>query len=483
MSGAQLIHAVQRIGQDNGPKPWAVAVLTLGAVMVMVGTVVLPWRRWDNRWALLPAVLALGLLVLVEVVGQYGRSRGSAATYPLVVVLVLTWVGLTQPRRAALAFSLCGGAALAMVVLISGRGVIPLASLLIVVPAGAALGEAAAWLVEELRRLQHHDERRAAAFIDLIRTLDHLPPHYGPDAIAAGLAHGAATLFGVSAEVTVVNPEGAEITASSSDTPVGPDTPHTPDTPVPPLSTAEVIDLTGRSPQPVTKVQTPLSPALPAGRRTTFSLVGARGVLGRVHLATEPKPDDVYLSNLIRLFAAQASAALERLELVAQLDHEVNHDVLTGTGNRRHANSLLADLRPGDGLLLIDVDRFKALNDTLGHLAGDALLQQLGRYLSGYVRGGDDVARLGGDEFVVLARNVGDGAAAAASRLLGGWRAAGGSINLTIGVAVHRPSESSAATMERADQALYEAKRAGGNRVGMAPSSAEPSLDRSGAVG
>ncbi|MFN0025580.1 MAG: diguanylate cyclase domain-containing protein [Acidimicrobiales bacterium] len=473
LGGAQLIHALQRIGSERaGAERWALWLLPLTSLVMMVATVALPWRRWDNRWALLPAVSALGLLVLVELVGHYGRSRGAAATYPLFVALVLTWVGLTQPRRAALAFSLCGGAALAAVVLGSGRGVIPLASLLIVVPAGAALGEAAAWLMGELRRLQHHDERRAAAFINLIRTLDHLPPHGGPGAVAARLASGAATLFAVDAEVTLVDANGVEATACSTEaaaasaTDVGADL------------RADLGNTDGTAVIDLTSAAAPASKP-PSGRRLTFSLVGERGLLGRVHLATEPDPDDVYLANLVRLFAAQASAAIERLEMVTQLDHEINHDVLTGTGNRRHANTLLATLHAGDGLLLIDIDRFKTLNDTQGHLAGDALLQRLGQYLTGFVRGGDGVARLGGDEFVVLARNVGEGAAAAADRLLEGWRALGESTNLTIGVALHQPAEQSSATLERADQALYEAKRAGGDRVGMAPAAGESSTGAS----
>src|SRR6185503_9353582 len=72
-------------------------------------------------------------------------------------------------------------------------------------------------------------------------------------------------------------------------------------------------------------------------------------------------------------------------------------DDLTGLGNRRHVNTLLDELAPGDALLLLDLDHFKELNDRLGHLRGDEVLADLGGYLIASTRDGDAVARYGGE--------------------------------------------------------------------------------------
>jgi diguanylate cyclase len=113
-------------------------------------------------------------------------------------------------------------------------------------------------------------------------------------------------------------------------------------------------------------------------------------------------------------------------------------DDLTGLGNRRHVNTLLDELAPGDALLLLDLDHFKELNDRLGHLRGDEVLADLGRYLKDSTRDGDAVTRYGGEEFLLVLRQSGPQAAAqAAERLLTGWRATNPLVTFSIGIAVH----------------------------------------------
>jgi diguanylate cyclase (GGDEF)-like protein len=163
-------------------------------------------------------------------------------------------------------------------------------------------------------------------------------------------------------------------------------------------------------------------------------------------------------SSLRRARAAQEQAS-ELLAVAAVTDD------LTGLGNRRHVNQLLDALVSDDALLLLDLDHFKELNDRCGHLAGDEVLADVGRYLGAATREGDAVARYGGEEFLVVLRRSGPQAAqVAAERLLEGWRTLQPAVTFSIGVAVHQPGTSPWETLADADAALYEAKSAGRDR-------------------
>lgn len=123
--------------------------------------------------------------------------------------------------------------------------------------------------------------------------------------------------------------------------------------------------------------------------------------------------------NAVRLpsgemrFVALFADISERKAHEQRIDYLAHHDVLTGLGNRRHleerGESVLNRARRHDAgvaLLLIDLDRFKHINDSLGHAVGDQLLIEVAGRLNGVLRGGDTLARLGGDEFVVLAEGI-----------------------------------------------------------------------------
>jgi len=140
-------------------------------------------------------------------------------------------------------------------------------------------------------------------------------------------------------------------------------------------------------------------------------------------------------------------------------------DELTGLGNRRKGDQLLESLREGDALMLIDLDRFKVVNDTFGHAEGDRLLTQLGQYLRGALHDRAEVFRYGGDELVLIQRADGQAAGEVAERILHGWRLLNPTTTLSIGIAVHQPGHALAQTFGEADSALYEAKRAGRDRV------------------
>ncbi|MEV4753066.1 putative bifunctional diguanylate cyclase/phosphodiesterase [Streptosporangium amethystogenes subsp. fukuiense] len=121
---------------------------------------------------------------------------------------------------------------------------------------------------------------------------------------------------------------------------------------------------------------------------------------------------------LVPLFLAPVLAVYFTASMSVRRDHQAMHDGLTGLPNRKmlvlSTEEALAEAREGErvGLFLLDLDRFKEINDTLGHPVGDRLLQMVAHRLTHSVRPGDVVARLGGDEFAVLLPSVRDAAAA-----------------------------------------------------------------------
>jgi diguanylate cyclase (GGDEF)-like protein/PAS domain S-box-containing protein len=126
--------------------------------------------------------------------------------------------------------------------------------------------------------------------------------------------------------------------------------------------------------------------------------------------------DRATLAVLMVQDVTKRKAAEEALLAQAELNqHQARHDALTGLANRtlfrERIERAIAAARPGDELvavLLMDLDRFKEVNDSLGHHAGDELLQELAMRLPSVVRGSDTVARLGGDEFGILLPGVND---------------------------------------------------------------------------
>ena len=178
-----------------------------------------------------------------------------------------------------------------------------------------------------------------------------------------------------------------------------------------------------------------------------------------------------------------------RLAAERELSHQVLHDGLTGLPNRElfldrleHARAAAARTRSQVGLLFIDLDGFKAVNDTAGHVAGDQLLQQVAAVLSGVVRPGDTVARLGGDEFAVVCPQTGAAdTLVIAERILAAidrpFRVDGFEAN--VGASIGARSCDGTGTTEQmlrdADEAMYRAKREGKGRVAV---HGEPSAGR-----
>jgi diguanylate cyclase (GGDEF)-like protein/PAS domain S-box-containing protein len=168
----------------------------------------------------------------------------------------------------------------------------------------------------------------------------------------------------------------------------------------------------------------------------------------------------------------------DRKRAEAELAHNAMHDGLTGLPNRalllKRLSDSLARLHPESeqpALLFLDVDRFKLINDSLGHDVGDQLLVEAARRLRSALRAGDTVARFGGDEFVILCEPPGD-PVAVAGRVLATFekpfRLAGEDFYLTASVGVAAPEDlgsNPAELIRDADTAMYRAKELGRGRV------------------
>jgi len=204
--------------------------------------------------------------------------------------------------------------------------------------------------------------------------------------------------------------------------------------------------------------------------RVVGSLTVASREAGRVFTPAE--------QDTLVAFAEHASLALTDSKMAAAMQHQVLHDALTDLPNRtlfldRLEHALARARREVGsitGVLFIDLDRFKNVNDSLGHEAGDQLLIQLGRRLRGSIREVDTPARLGGDEFAVLVEGVADlnDVIIVAQRIRDNLRepvTIGGNeifSNPSIGVATSSDGREAASELLRnADTAMYRAKETG----------------------
>lgn len=197
------------------------------------------------------------------------------------------------------------------------------------------------------------------------------------------------------------------------------------------------------------------------------------GIQATLSIQAVPMPDDC--------IGISMEDVTVRTRTAAALRHQATHDDLTGLANRVLLNERLADAlaeseRTGAqvAVLLIDLDQFKDVNDTLGHDCGDSLLRGVAARMQSQLRACDTVARIGGDEFaVLLTTDVTTAAAEDVARRLAdlaaepidvdGYRLR---VSASVGVAIApRHGTDPVTLMRRADEAMYQAKAAGGNHI------------------
>jgi len=213
-------------------------------------------------------------------------------------------------------------------------------------------------------------------------------------------------------------------------------------------------------------------------------LSGAGDVLGTFAMYySTPRIPSAAEQRMVEIAAHIAGLAIERARAEETISHLAYHDHLTGLPNRAlfhdRLTVALAQARRQKrtaAVLFLDLDEFKTVNDTAGHVLGDGLLQKVAERLTGVIRDGDTAARMGGDEFAVLVPEVSsvDEVAHVAERVLEAFRrpwVLGGQefhVTTSVGIAMYPTDSSDAESLLRnADDAMYEAKDQGKNRYNL----------------
>ena len=234
-------------------------------------------------------------------------------------------------------------------------------------------------------------------------------------------------------------------------------------------------------------VQIPGTPEEPESM-LVCPLFGAGGVIGTLNVARMGEAEAHFTQDefeLVQLFAAQASIALRNAEAHGAVMTQAEHDALTGLRNhgafQREIGLLIARGEPF-GLLMLDLDAFKAYNDWHGHPDGDALLARIATGMAGALRDGDRVYRYGGDEFAVLLPGI---SAAAAREVTERIRTAvarltddvGPAVTVSAGAAFYpEDAREKDDLVAVADRALYLAKPADRLRLGIDDPTRDPYL-------
>ena len=489
LAGALFVSCGALVGMTAPvmPAPPAVnrpALVGLALVAVVVGALIweLPWDNWSQNatlWLVLPA---FGLIALHNYCSGIEGFR-----YPVFFFVTFAWMGASHPPRTSLKFLPLAAAAYLVPLLVADRSAEALSSALFALPVCVLVGEAVAWMARRLRqtltaldlanqalaKTQAESQHRADLLATVARAGGAIASLQREQVLGAvvdsvldlGLDAAAFCFFDDQAlTYRVGHLRGLPEALARRAFPAGEGlagrcradgrTIVVEDYPAHALAIPAIIEA-GVLAAVLTPVR--VEDAIPA------VLIAA---------ARQPMALRANTAESVELLAAQAGRALANAQ-THEHERRTNQalaaaslrDELTGIGNRRHAGALLESLLPGDAVALLDIDHFKAVNDRHGHAAGDAVLVTMGAYLREQLRYEDSAARYGGEEFLVLLRQVPDRALETAERLLEGWRRRQPAVTISIGVSVHRPEQSAAATLGHADSALYAAKRTGRDRV------------------
>ena len=430
-----LVVGSTRFSLPDGAAPGPLAFVGGVAIVAGVAFWFLPWHRWGRLASLyieMPIAFAL-------VVAHNAMTDADGYRYGLFFLVMFVWLGLTHPPGYSLRF------APVLVVAYAGPLVLgaeadhaALASMFYAVPICVLVGETGAAVAGRLRTSEaalRSSEQRWRSLVlnasDLIVVID-------PDGVVQYATPAAGRLFGYPEDTAglrvldLIHPDDLDFVVERL---------------------VRSLDHAGAPELIEFRVATA------AGNFVWVECLGT-------NLLDEPS---------VRGIVCNVRDITERKETERILRHRSRHDALTDLPNRHHlVDSVGALVSAGEpfALLLLDLDRFKEINDALGHETGDRVLVDVARRLKAVARDGDLVARLGGDEFAIVVGGAADDAEAGAfaAELLHVFDEPfdiddmGLHVGASIGIAVsHAPETDDNVTvlLQRADVAMYRAKASG----------------------
>jgi diguanylate cyclase (GGDEF)-like protein len=481
--------ALLPLGTPSDPQ---LVILAAVFFVVAAGLTLLPSTRSlivaddpasDRRWWLRPLAAQVPVLFWCLTVATLQASGGGArAGYVPLLILPIVAQAVIGTRRDLLASLLLTTLTLLLPVFVIGpprypRSGIREATLWLICSAGAGL------VIEQLVRASRSKQAAVVAVAQLTRELDEAPD------VGRAIANGAVRIIG--ADVALLHePAGPAGLARLGWAVSG--------SPLPTRSEARV-----ESPAPPDHVATDSGPGRVVANRDDSHLLdsvdpaagpldawlAAQKVTSVIHVkATRHWRRHVVLSlgwhqigvsaiheilPIAELLANEAVAAFDRADLVSGLASDAAHDALTGLPNRRAWDKVLTTevsrarrSKQPLAVVLLDLDHFKAFNDTHGHMAGDALLHDAAQAWVSDLRDTDLLARWGGEEFGLLLPNT---HVEVAVDVIERLRAeTPGNQTVSAGLAMFQPQADATSLTDAADRALYAAKQAGRNRLAIA---------------
>ena len=460
--------------QPPGMNAGAMLIVAAAAIGLGVLAYFAPWHVWPRAATL--ALLPLGF-ALIALGNSFGSTR--PYSYSVFFVVAFAWIGLSHPRWTSMYFAPLAAIAYVLPMFVRpGASRSDATGALFAVPVCVGVAELIAWIVAVERR-----NRRSAQA--LVRVAYALGQHLDEARLSQILVDGARSALGsehaVLFQIDPVSTTVVDAHGSGLSEPVRLLIERLPGTKLDALPS----EIMGGEPMVVSEATNDhaLSDAvLRYGVKSYIAVpVLARGSLVGVLTCWESSHQREYTEDdlsLARALAGQASAAIENARLYEKTLEASRCDPLTGLGNRRAFREQLETEverahRYGRAfsLLVLDCDKFKRVNDTLGHQAGDRVLERIGEMLQRNRRLEDGTYRIGGDEFAVLLPETGAaGATVLAERVRRAIERA------SLGISRDRPLTASLGLaslgehgttgdelFEHADGALYEVKDAGGN--------------------
>lgn len=419
--------------EASGGSTAPIVIVALAAMVVAAVIPWLPWARWGMRATLVLPVLGLAMLIAAEITSRSSRTVDGVMSTSTIVTLIFVWIGLTQAR--GMAAILTPFVAVALVFAFETEGApISVVTTLMAVCMAAGLGELVAWV-------KHADVVRSQELGVVIDGTTDLRSETDQVAAAKRLVATVVDLLRVpNVAAYLPAPDGTfQLAATAGGLP---------------WDTTRLV-----GPDQTLEVRT-----VPAGVELAVPLVGRAGHLRGLVVATGRRRHDEFMTRLAQILGEQAGALFDDLAAIDALADESRRDALTGVGNRRFADQMLATLHPGDVVAVIDLDDLRGINAFAGHQGGDAAIREVAHHLVATVRTEDWVARLGGDEFLIVLRQAGPDAATMVERITDTWNREHRGNGISVGATVHDGGDPEA-TLRSADQALFAAKRSGRARA------------------